>query len=136
MANFEPARPPHRKQPPDDEFHETLSQPVPNRTYRSQVDLTDEPPTILEQTVRLVATLLGLLILARFITNLFSIDRTFSFVNLINSATDWAVKPLQAFIPQPTITSGGVFDWPAVAAALVVATVAAILVKLLRPSRA
>lgn len=139
MANSEPARrPPYRRRPlnPDEDFHESLAQPVPNRTYRSQVDLTDTPTSPLEQIVRLTATLLGLLILLRFVTNLFTVDRAHGWVNFINGATDWIVRPFQSFIPQPTITSGGVFDWPAIAAAIAVAVVAAILVRLLRPSRA
>ena len=138
MANSDPARrPPYRRRPlsqDDNDFHESLTAPIP--TYRSALEVTDERPTAFEQTVRLIATLLALIILVRFITNLFSVDRSNGFVSLINAATDWIVRPFQAFIPQPAITSGGVFDWPAVIAAVLVAVVAAILVRFLRPARA
>jgi uncharacterized protein YggT (Ycf19 family) len=110
-----------------------LAQPLPNRTYRSRIDLTETPATPVEQIIRLAATLLGLLVLLRFVTNLLTVDRANGWVNFINTATDWIVRPFQGFIPQPTINSGGVLDWPAISAAIVVAVLAALLVRLVQP---
>jgi uncharacterized protein YggT (Ycf19 family) len=135
MANTEPARrPPYRRRPlnPEENFRESLAQPVPNRTYRSQVDLTDTPATPIEQIVRLAASLLSLLLALRFITNLLTSNSGGGWVHFINSATNWLVTPFKGFIPQPSISSGGTFDWPALVALLMVAILATILVRLTR----
>jgi hypothetical protein len=134
MANSEPARrPPYRRRPlnPNDNFHESLAQPVPNRTYRSQVDLIDNPASPLEQVVRLLASLLCFLLVLRFITSLFTSTAS-GWTNFIHALTNWLVQPFQSFFPQPTISSGGTFDWPAVAAFISVIILATILVRLTR----
>ena len=135
MANSEPARrPPYRRRPlnPNENFHESLAQPVPNRTYRSQVDLTDTPASPIEQIVRLLASLLCLFLTLRFVTNLFTSGAN-GWTNFVHAATNWLVRPFQSFFPQPVISSGGTFDWPAVAAFIAVIIAAAILVRLTRP---
>jgi uncharacterized protein YggT (Ycf19 family) len=127
---------PNRTQQKYDEFHETLAAsatPVPNRTYRSEIDLTNDHPSVAEQIVRFVAVVLEGLLAIRFITNLFSADRTNGFVNFFNTATDWLVQPFQALLGQSPLGTAGFVDWPAIAALIVVGAIAWIIIRLMRP---
>lgn len=115
-----------------DDFRESVAAPVPNRTYRSAVELEDRS-SIAEQIVRIVAVVLGILLALRFIINLFSYPKTSGFANFIYATTNWAVKPFQYLFGQPAATTGGFFDWPALAAIVAVGIIASILIALLRP---
>ena len=98
--------------------------------------MVDAAPSALEQLVRYVAVLLDALLLVRFITSLFSGNTSNAFVAFIYGLTNWLVKPFQALFNQTPVTSGtGFFDWPAIAAIVVVTVLAAIIIRLLRSSR-
>jgi uncharacterized protein YggT (Ycf19 family) len=119
----------------DDEFLETLAQPIPNRTYRSQID-TDVGPTALEQLVRYVAILLDILLAVRFAVSLFSVNTANSFVAFIFGLTNWLVAPLQILFGSPQMgTNTGYFDWSALAAIIVVSVLASLIVRLLQGPR-
>jgi uncharacterized protein YggT (Ycf19 family) len=128
--------PPRRERRGYDDFGESIATPVPNRTYRSDVDLIADRPTAFEQFIRYVAVILGTLIAVRFVINLFNTGRSRSFINFFYTLTDWVVKPFQAVLGQPPSGTGGYFDWPSLAALIVVGVVASLLIWMLRPSRA
>src|SRR6185437_14486216 len=65
-----------------DDFRESVAAPVPNRTYRSAVELEDRS-SVAERVVRVVAVVLGILLAIRFVINLFSYPRTSGFANFI-----------------------------------------------------
>jgi uncharacterized protein YggT (Ycf19 family) len=118
-----------------DEFHETLAQPMPNRTYRSEIEQADAP-SALEQLVRYVAVVLDLLLAVRFIVSLFTTDTANSFVAFIFGLTNWLVAPFQVlFGATPTGSAGGYFDWSALAAIAVVSLLAALIIRLLQGPR-
>jgi uncharacterized protein YggT (Ycf19 family) len=117
----------------DDDFRETLAPPVPNQTYRSRVDYIDNRASVAEQLIRYVAVVLSLLIVGRFIASLFSSDRSNGLVNFFYATTDWIVRPFQALFGTPPSSTGGFFDWPAVAALIVVGVLATLLISLIRP---
>ncbi|MDB5178859.1 MAG: hypothetical protein JWN01_802 [Patescibacteria group bacterium] len=115
-------------------FRETLAAPIPNQTYRSQVDLIDTRPSAIEQAVRLIATLLSLLLVGRLIAGLFTTSPTNGYLSFFYAATNWMVWPFQAIFGQPPInTTGGFFDWPAVAALVAVSLIAGLLIRAIRP---
>ena len=116
-----------------DEFGESMATPVPNRTYRSSVETVDDKSSLVEQVVRYVAVILGALLAIRFVINLFSGYRSSGFTNFIYATTNWMVRPFQALFGQPAASTGGFFDWPAIAAIVTVGIVAGILIALLRP---
>jgi uncharacterized protein YggT (Ycf19 family) len=119
----------------DDNFHETLAQPVPNRTYRSEIEQL-ETPSALEQLVRYVAVLLDLLLAVRFVVSLFTTNTTNGFVAFIFGLTNWLVAPFQAiFGATPTGSAGGYFDWSALAAIALVSILAAFIIRLLQGPR-
>jgi hypothetical protein len=105
------------------EFRETLARPVPGTTYRSDI-VDDMTPTLTEQLVRVVTSILLTLLALRFAMNLFTHDRTIGLVNLLNGATDWLVAPFQAVFGSPGSNPSGFFDLPAVAAFAVLVALA------------
>ena len=113
-----------------DDFRESVAAPVPNRTYRSTVELEDRS-SVAERVVRVVAVVLGILLAIRFVINLFSYPRTSGFANFIYATTNWAVQPFQFLFGQPATTTGGFFDWPALAAIVAVGIIASILIALM-----
>jgi hypothetical protein len=118
------------------DFHESLAAPVPNRTYRSQVDLIDTQPSLFEQVIRLIGGILIVLLAGRLITGLFTSDPNNPVVAFFWNATNWLVWPFQALLGQPEINATrGFFDWPAVAAIVAVSVIAALLVRLVRQPR-
>jgi uncharacterized protein YggT (Ycf19 family) len=131
----------HDRPAPDNNFHESLAAhapapatPIPNRTYRSEVDLTESHASTAEQIVRFIATLLDTLLVLRFVTSLFSADRSNGLVNALYALTDWLVKPFQALFGAPTGT-GGFFDWPALTAIVVVSVLATLIIRFVRTPR-
>ncbi len=129
----QPVTPDHSEQ--GDDFHETLAQPMPNRTYRSEIEQI-EAPSALEQLVRYVVVLLDLLLAVRFVISLFTTNTSNSFVAFIFGLTNWLVAPFQAiFGATPTGSIGGYFDWSALAAIAVVSILAAIIIRLLQGPR-
>jgi uncharacterized protein YggT (Ycf19 family) len=130
----EPARQPRSRSYPrrDDDFRETLAAPIPNRTYRSEIE-DFEHPSALEQLVRYVAVLLDVLLAIRFVISLFTTNTTNSFVAFIYGLTNWLVAPFQAlFGHAPANATGGYFDWAALAAMVVVSVLAALIIRLLQ----
>lgn len=116
----------------DDEFLETLAQPMPNRTYRSQIE-ADAGPTALEQLVRYVAVLLDILLAVRFAVSLFSANTANSFVAFIFGLTNWLVTPFQVIFGSPqTGANTGYFDWSALVAIVVVSVLAGLIIRLLQ----
>jgi hypothetical protein len=127
-------RRPGRTRRDHDGFRETLAAPIPNQTYRTEVDLVDSRPTVIEQTVRLIAAVLSLLLTGRLIAELFTTDRANGYVAFFANATDWLVWPFQFLLGKPPVNAtGGFFDWPAVAAIVVVSVVAGLIVRTIRP---
>jgi YGGT family protein len=118
-----------------DEFYETLAPTIPTRTYRSGVVVVDARPTILEQIVRLIAGVLGILLGVRFIMNLFGSYNANLLSSYANNWTNWMVAPFQALIGRPGTSVGGFFDWPALIALIVLGIITSIVTSLLRPSR-
>lgn len=114
-----------------DEFRESLATPVHGRTYRSA---PDEVPrvSVLEEIVRYGAVLLGLLLTLRFVTSLFTTNNA-GFAGFFRPTTDWLVVPFQTLFGRPPASTGGYFDWPTLAALLVVAVIATLLISLMRP---
>jgi len=115
-----------------DDFRETVAAPMPNRTYRSAVELEDRS-SVAERIVRIAAMVLSILLAIRFVINLFSAPHTSGFANFIYGTTDWAVRPFQYLFGHAAATTGGFFDWPALAAIVATGIVASILIALLRP---
>ncbi|HEY2004784.1 MAG TPA: hypothetical protein VGH44_06770 [Candidatus Saccharimonadia bacterium] len=115
-----------------DDFRETVAAPMPNRTYRSAVELENHS-SVAEQIVRIAAVILGILLAIRFVINLFSYPRTSGFASFIYGTTNWAVQPFQYLFGHAATTSGGFFDWPALAAIVATGIIASILIALLRP---
>jgi hypothetical protein len=116
-----------------DEFHETLATPLPNQAYRDRIETPTVHPTALELTIRVLAVLLSAVIAVRLMFGLFNAGRTTPVVNLVYTGTDWIVQPFQSLFGTPNSGTGGYFDWPAVAAILVVGIFAGLLVGLIRP---
>ena len=117
-----------------DEFRETLASPIPNSTYRTEIDLIDGKPSLLEQLVRFVAVALTFLLGVRFLINLFTLNRSGDWASFFYVTTNWAVEPFQNVLNVPTVTSSNSFvDWAALAAIAVIAIVAWILIILLHP---
>jgi uncharacterized protein YggT (Ycf19 family) len=125
----------NRDRTEQDEFHETLAAPIPNRTYRSEIDVTESRATAAEQLLRAVATALGILLAIRFITSLFSANREDALVNATYTLTDWMVRPFQAILGGAPATTSGFFDWAALAALVVLSILAAFIGRLLRTPR-
>jgi uncharacterized protein YggT (Ycf19 family) len=125
----------NRNRPEQSEFHETLAAPIPNRTYRSEIDRTESHTNIAEQIVRAVATTLGVLLALRFITSLFSANRDDGLVNAIYTLTDWIVQPFQAVLGGAPTSTSGFFDWAALAALVVLSILAAFIGRLIRTPR-
>lgn len=115
-----------------EEFRETLAPPMPNQTYRDEVEFTESSSTSAEQVVRIVATILSSLLALRFLVSLFSSDRSAGLVNLFYGLTDWLVAPFQAIFGATPLSGIGFFDWPALAALIVVSVLAAFLGRLVR----
>jgi hypothetical protein len=67
------------------------------------------------------------------VINLFVSNTTGGFTGFIYALTNWAVRPFQLLFGQPTVTSGGFFDWPALAAIIAVGIIASIVIALIRP---
>jgi Flp pilus assembly protein TadB len=117
-----------------DSFRESVATPVPNRTYRSDVDLVSDRPGTAERVVRYVAVALGALLAVRFVINLFATSHTGGFTAFIYATTNWMVRPFQLLLGQPPASTGGFFDWPALAALVVVGIVASVIIGLMRRS--
>ena len=100
---------------------------------RPCIDATDDSVSVLEQIVRYVAVLLGLLLGLRFVVSLFTANVGNGFVNFFRVTTDWLVTPFQTLFGRPPAGTGGFFDWPALAALIVVAVIATLLISLMRP---
>jgi uncharacterized protein YggT (Ycf19 family) len=116
-----------------DEFRETLATPLPNRAYRDRIETPIVQPTPLELTIRVIAILLSALIAVRLLFGLFNANHATPVVNLVYGLTDWIVQPFQSLFGTPGSGIGGYFDWPAVAAIIVVGIFAGLLVGLIRP---
>ena len=119
--------------PPYDEFRESLATPLPNKAYRDRIETPTLQPTPLELTIRVVALLLSGVIAIRLLFGLFNANHATPVVNLVYSITDWIVQPFQTLFGTPNTGLGGYFDWPAVAAIIVVGIFAGLLVGLIRP---
>jgi hypothetical protein len=131
-----PDQPSRRDRRDYDEFHETLAAPAPARTYRSERDTsrTDyDRVSVLEEIVRYVSVLLGLLLGVRFVISLFTANATGGLTGFLRSTTNWIVAPFQTLFGRPPSGTGGFFDWPTLAALVVVAIITTLLISLLRP---
>jgi uncharacterized protein YggT (Ycf19 family) len=117
-----------------DEFRETLAAPMPNSSYRSEIDLIDEEPSTLEQTDRTVAGFLILLLVVRFIVNFFSLDRFGAWTSFFYLLTNWVVSPfLPIFNQSSVIATSGFIDWAALTTIIVITAVAWIAIRFIRP---
>jgi uncharacterized protein YggT (Ycf19 family) len=132
--NHAEARRAPRKTIDEPEFRETLAAPVPNRTYRSEVDLTESRAAVTEQIIRFATALLSALLAIRFIVSLFTSDRGNALAGFFYATTDWLVRPFQAVLGQPPAGSEGLgfFDWPALAALALTLLVATLLIRFIR----
>lgn len=136
-----PTKPAIKREREFDEFHETLAapaptiiSPIPNQTYREEIDLADEHATGAEQFTRIAATFLGTIVALRFMTNLFSSDQDHSIVRLFNAATQWFVGPFQLIFGTAPNNGSGYVDIAALAAIITIGLVAALIIRLLRPN--
>lgn len=116
-----------------EDFHETLAAPIPNRTYRSEIDMTVDRSPVAEQAVRLIATVALSLLGVRFITSLLTSDSTNEFVRFMDTLTGWLVSPFQSWLGRPALSTGGLIDLPALAAIATVLILAALVIRVLRP---
>jgi uncharacterized protein YggT (Ycf19 family) len=125
---------PQRRAARDEEFRETLAQPMATpRSYRADTT-TDLIVSPAEQIIRAVAGVLNLLLALRFVTALFSTDTTNGWVSFIIGLTDWLVTPFEnLFNMVPNGTS--FFDLPALAAIVVVSLIAWAINGIIRSSR-
>jgi uncharacterized protein YggT (Ycf19 family) len=124
----------HETETDQTEFHETLAEPVPNRTYRSEIE--EAQPSALESLVRYVAVILDILLAVRFVISLFTTNTANGFVAFVYGLTNWLVAPFQALFGQtPTGSTTGYFDWSALAAIVVVSLLAMLILRLLRGPR-
>ena len=121
-----------RQQRDYDEFRETLATPMPSQTYRSDLDIDATTTSSVEQAIRIAATLLGALVALRFLANLFTTDTGNTLVNFVRTVTDWLVQPFDIVFGRIPLGNGAI-DLSAVAAMVVVAAIAAILIRLMRP---
>jgi uncharacterized protein YggT (Ycf19 family) len=118
----------------NDEFRETLAAPMPNSSYRSEIDLIDEAPSSLEQAVRTVAGFLILLLTIRFIVSFISLDRSGAWASLFYPLTNWAVSPfLPVFGQSSVIQTSGFVDWATLTAIFVTTITTWIVIKAIRP---
>jgi hypothetical protein len=131
MSN--PKRRPENKPGEYDTFRESLAAPVPNRSYRSQIDMIDTGPSVLEQLIRYVAIILDILIAIRFVIKLFAPSSASTFVTFIYGMTNWIILPFQPLVGAPPATLTGYFDWASLAAIAAVSLVAALLIALIKP---
>jgi hypothetical protein len=116
-----------------DEFKETLATPIPNDSYRSEVEHGEDRVWIVDRIIRYAAIVLGLLLVIRFIASLFSSSVTSPLVNFFRVTTNWLVSPFQAVLGSSASAIGGFYDWPALAALAAVVVVATLLISLMRP---
>ena len=117
-----------------DEFRESLAAPMPNSSYRSKIDRIDDEPSSLEQTLRTVAGFLILLLAVRFFIDLYSLNRFGAWASFFYLLTNWAVSPfLGIFGQSQVIAATGFVDWAALVSIAVTATIAWIMIRLIRP---
>ncbi|HUD11463.1 MAG TPA: hypothetical protein VMS08_03560 [Candidatus Saccharimonadia bacterium] len=117
-----------------DEFRESLAAPIPNNSYRSDVDLIDDEPPAAEQIIRWIAGILILLLAVRFLIDYLSPDRFGAWASFFYVSTNWAVQPFQSLYGQSfVIGPTGFLDWAALTAIAAISAVAWIIVRLLRP---
>jgi uncharacterized protein YggT (Ycf19 family) len=128
MSTEHPSRRPNHDRRNYDEFRETLAA---GRTYRSASEPDDRVPVV-ERVLRYAALVLGALLAMRFIVSLFTGNVANPVVNFFRATTTWIVSPFQTMFGRPPSGTGGFFDWPALAALIVVGLLAWLLISLLR----
>ena len=116
-----------------DEFKETLATPIPNQSYRSEVENGEDRTWIADRIIRYAALILGLLLAIRFVSSLFTGNVGNPVINFFRITTNWIVSPFQAVVGSTASSVGGFYDWPALAALVAVAVIAALLISLMRP---
>jgi hypothetical protein len=116
-----------------DEFRETLSTPMPNQTYRSEVEHIGRRASIIDRAIRYLAVILSGLLAIRFVIALLTASVDNPLVGFFRFTTDWIVTPFQAVLGISTPSAGGFFDWPTLAALIAVAVIATLLIRSVRP---
>ena len=120
-----------------DDFHESVSPAMSSeyrRTSERDVNIT-AARSVVEQLISTIASILSALLVVRFITHLFSNDQANGFVNFINAATNWMAQPFQALFQNVPAGVSGFFDFPAIAAMLMILALAYLLNRLLATTR-
>lgn len=120
-----------------DDFRESLN-PSLSQDY-GQVSERDvnvaAAGSVAEQLVGIVAWVLSVVLALRFFTHIFSNDTANGFVNFVNVVTDWMAIPFQNLFQNVPAGLSGFFDFPAIAAIVVVVAVAYLLNRILASTR-
>jgi hypothetical protein len=126
-------RRPNRDRQKYDEFRETLSTPMPNQTYRSEVEHIGRRASIIDRIIRYASVVLSGLLAIRFVIALLTANVDNPLIGFFRITTDWIVSPFQAVLGISTPAVGGFFDWPTLAALIVVVVIAMLLLRSVRP---
>ncbi len=120
-----------------DDFRESLN-PSMSRDY-GQVSERDvnmaAAGSVAEQLVRIAAWVLSAVLALRFVTHIFSNDTANGFVSFVNVVTDWLAIPFQNLFQSVPAGLSGFFDFPAVAALVLIVAIAYLLNWLLASTR-
>lgn len=128
----------HYPQPPrksgrnyDTNFRESLSASIPNRTYRTRIDVPTGP-SLLELVIRFGAAVMVTCLILRFAIEAITARTGDGLVRAIDLVTSWLVAPIQGALGAHAQTAAGYIDWAVLIAIIVVIGLASVLSKLTR----